>query len=117
MAMTFKELMSQDIEKVFVNTSEHGEKVNINGVDVDIVWDNETLNYRIQNDYQGLVVGDALFFISAKEWAKIPRVSNPPKTNEAILIAGCKATITLVSSNSGLYDITITYAGMGRVYG
>ena len=117
MAMTFREQMSRDIAKVFVNTSEHGEKVNINGVDADIVWDNETLNYRIQNDYQGLVLGDALFFISVEEWAKIPRVSNPPKTNEAILIAGCKATITLVSSNTGLYDITITYAGTGRVYG
>lgn len=117
MAMTFKERMFDDISKVFVNTSEFGEKVNINGVDVEIVWDNETLNYRIQNDYQGLVLGDALFFISAEEWAKIPRVSNPPKTNEAVLIAGCKATITLVSSNTALYDITITYAGTGRVYG
>lgn len=115
--MTFKDYMLSDIPNVFVNTSEHGEKVNINGVDVNIVWDNETLNYRIQNDYQGLVLGDALFFISADEWAKIPHVSKMPKTNEAILIAGCKATITLIASNSGLYDITINYAGAGRTYG
>ena len=60
--------------------------------------------------------GDALFFISADEWAKVPRVSHPPRTDEAILIDGRHATITVVQENAGLYDITISYAGTGRSY-
>ena len=46
----------------------------------------------------------------------MPRVSHPPRTDEAILIDGRHATITVVQENAGLYDITITYAGTGRDY-
>lgn len=113
---TFKDYLHSDIPNVFVDITEHGDVANINGVNVNVVWDGDTLNYRVRTDYQGLILGDALFFISADEWAKVPRVSHPPRTDEAILIDGRHATITMVQENAGVYDITITYAGTGRDY-
>ena len=85
---TFKEWMERDISAVFVDVEEHGDMATINGVEVPVVWDGDTLNYRIRANYQGLILGDALFYISAKEWEKVPRVSHPPRTDEAILIDG-----------------------------
>lgn len=112
--MTFKEQMTADLEKVFMNTAEHADIATINGAQVTVIWDSDTLNYRIRNDYNGLLIGDALFFISEAEWAKIPRVSNPPRAGEAISIDGRAVTISLISSNAGLYDITINFAGGKR---
>ena len=86
----------------------------INGVEVPVVWDGDTLNYRIRANYQGLVLGDALFYISAHDWEKVPRVSHPPRADEAIQINGRNATLTVVQEHAGLYDITIAYAGTGR---
>lgn len=114
MSKTFKEWMHQDISQVFIDVEEHGDLATINGVEVPVVWDGDTLNYRIRANYQGLILGDALFYISAKEWEKVPRVSHPPRTDEAILIDGRHATLTVVQENAGLYDITIAYAGTGR---
>lgn len=111
---TFKEWMERDISAVFVDVEEHGDMATINGVEVPVVWDGDTLNYRIRANYQGLVLGDALFYISAHDWEKVPRVSHPPRTDEAIQINGRNATLTVVQENAGLYDITIAYAGTGR---
>ena len=112
----FKDYLHSDIPNVFVDITEHGDVANINGVDVNVVWDGDELNYRIRADYQGLLVGDALFYISAESWEQVPEVRHPPRTDEAILIDGRHATITMVQENAGVYDITITYAGTGRDY-
>ena len=114
MSKTFKEWMHQDISQVFIDTEEHGDMATINGVQVPVVWDGDELNYRIRADYQGLILGDALFYISADSWELVPQVSHPPRTDEAILINGRHATITIAQENAGMYDITIAYAGTGR---
>ena len=111
---TFKDFMASDISKVFVNVEEHGDMATINGVGVPVVWDGDTLNYRIRSDYNGLILGDALFYVSAADWAQVPKVSHPPRTDETIMIDGRHATITVAQENAGLYDITIAYAGTGR---
>lgn len=116
MSKTFKEWMHQDISQVFIDVEEHGDLATINGVEAPVVWDNDELNYRIRNDYQGLLIGDALFYISAESWAQVPDMHHPPRADEAILIDGRHATITMVQENAGVYDITITYAGTGRDY-
>lgn len=116
MSKTFKEWMHQDISQVFIDVEEHGDLATINGAQVPVVWDGDELNYRIRTDYQGLLVGDALFYISAESWEQVPNVRHPPRADEAILIDGRHATITMVQENAGMYDITITYAGTGRDY-
>lgn len=107
----FKELLRADISQVFIDTEEHGELATINGVQVPVVFDADKLNYRIQQNYNNLIIGDELFFIEDTQWAKVPMVSHPPRTDEAIMINGKHATITMVQQNAGIYDITITYTG------
>lgn len=111
---TFKDYLRSDIPNVFVDITEHGDVANINGADVNVVWDGDTLNYRVRTDYQGLILGDALFYISAESWEQVPNVRHPPRADEAILIDGRHATITMVQENAGVYDITLTWAGTGR---
>ena len=101
---------------MFIDVEEHGDLATINGAQVPVVWDGDELNYRIRTDYQGLLVGDALFYISAESWEQVPNVRHPPRTDEAILIDVRHATITMVQENAVVYDITITYAGTGRDY-
>lgn len=110
----FKDYLHSDIPDVFVDINEHGDLATINGAQVPVVWDGDELNYRIRTDYQGLLVGDALFYISAESWEQVPNVRHPPRADEAILIDGRHATITMVQENAGVYDITLTWAGTGR---
>lgn len=111
--MNFKEYAHQDIAGTFVNQDEFASKVNINGVTVSVVEDKDQLLYRIKKDYEalGLIIGDILFFISEEEWAKIPRVSPAPTVHEAITYNGRPCTVTDVTPQEGIYEITLQKAG------
>lgn len=109
--MALKEYIQNDIENTFVNDSEFASPVNINGVSVNVVEDKDQLLYRIKKNYDGLVVGDILFFISREEYAKIPRVSAIPSVREAISYNGRPCTIVDVTSQEGIYEITLEKVG------
>lgn len=116
MSKTFKEWMHQDISQVFIDVEEHGDLATINGVEVPVVWDGDELNYRIRTDYQGLLVGDALFYISAESWEQVPNVRHPPRADEAILIDGRHATITRYRKTLGCTTSPSSMPGRGRDY-
>lgn len=109
--MTFKEHIQHDIGNTFVNDSEFAMAVKINGVSVKVVEDKDQLLYRIKKNYDGLVVGDVLFFITLEEYKKIPHVSEIPSVNDAINYNGRPCLITDVTSQEGLYEITLQKAG------
>lgn len=109
--MNFKEYIQHDIEQTFVNSSEFADTVKINGVSVNVVEDKDQLLYRIKKDYDGLIVGDILFYISADEYKKIPRVSEIPTVYEAINYGGRPCTIVEVSPQDGMYEIILKKAG------
>lgn len=109
--MNFKEYVQHDIGNTFVNSDEFAIEVVINGASVNVVEDKGQLLYRIKKNYDGLVVGDILFFISLEEWSKIPHVSATPKAHEAVSYNGRPCTIIEVSPQDGLYEITLQKAG------
>lgn len=109
--MNFKEYVQHDINKTFVNHNEFASNVNINGASVLVVEDKDQLLYRIKTNYNGLVVGDILFFISEEEYQKIPNVSPIPSANEAIRYNGKPCTIVEVTPQNGMYEITLLKAG------
>lgn len=109
--MNFKEHVANDISKTFINMDEFAVIKNINGVDVELVEDSDRLEYRIKENYNGLVIGDVLFYISESEYAKIPRVSRTPTSNQAISYNGKPATIIEVGELDGIYEIIIQHAG------
>ena len=107
----FKEYVKQDIGNTFINQTEFASEVNINGAIVSVVEDKDQLLYRIKKDYDGLIVGDILFYISLEEYAKIPRVSQTPTVNEAVSYNGRPCTITDVTAQDGVYEITLQKVG------
>ena len=109
--MKFKEYVLHDIDSTFVNLDEHAITVSINGESVKVVEDKDQLLYRIKKNYDGLVVGDILFFISLEEYKKIPLVSEIPSVHEAVNYNGSPCTIIEANDQDGGYEIILQKAG------
>lgn len=109
--MIFKEYIQHDIDKAFVNLDEFATNVNINGVSVRVVEDKDQLLYRIKKNYDGLVVGDILFYISKEEYKRIPHLSDVPSANEALTYNKRPCLIVDVSNQDGMYEIILQKAG------
>ena len=110
----FKEYIKNDINNVFKNEKEFSETVTINGVSVIVNIDNDRLSQKTFNDFDGVVIGDILFFIAPDEFKKIPNVRNTPRVNDAIMFDNKPCIVTNVVDNMGLYEITLQYSGGGR---
>lgn len=108
-----KEYIKKD-HKVFINQDEFSDTANINNVLVNVVVDNDRLTQKIVKEYDGLVVGDILFFITAEEYAKIPHMSRMPKADEALVFNNKPCIITSVTTNMGIYEVVLQYGGGGR---
>lgn len=109
--MKFKEYIKSDIGNTFINNNEFAEEKKINGATVLVIEDSDKLESRIKSDYNGLIIGDILFYISSDEYAKIPRVNDVPTTNMALNYDGIRATVTNVGKQSGIYEIILQTAG------
>ena len=109
-----KEYIARDCNNVFKNENEFSEAVTINGVSVIINLDNDRLSQKIFNDFDGVVIGDILFFITPGEFKKIPNVRNAPRVNDAIMFGNKPCIVTNVVDNMGMYEITLQYSGGGR---
>lgn len=109
--MNFKEYIQNDINNTFVNLDEFASTVSINGASVKVVEDKDQLLYRIKKNYDGLVIGDILFFISVEEYKKIPHLSEIPSVNEAVNYNGRACLITDVNPQDGVYEITLQKVG------
>ena len=107
----FKEYVKNDIDNIFINNDEFSEKVMINGVEVSVMEDSDKLEYKIKKDYDGLIIGDILFYISETDYAMIPKVENPPVTHMAINYRGNPCTVMNVNKQMGMYEIILQYAG------
>lgn len=110
----FKEYIKKDINNVFKNEKEFSETVTINGVSVIINIDNDRLSQKTFKDFDGVVIGDILFFIAPDEFKKIPNVRKAPKVNDAIMFDNKPCIVTNVVDNMGMYEVTLQYSGGGR---
>lgn len=109
----FKEYIDKD-HNTYMNIGEFGETVTVNSVSVNVVKDNDRLSQKIVKEYDGLVIGDILFFISEEEFKKIPLLRGVPKANDALMFEGKPCIITNVVQNMGIFEITLQYGGSGR---
>lgn len=109
--MNFKEYIKHDIKDTFINFNEFAELKNINGVRVLVVEDSDKLEYRIKKDYDGLIIGDVLFYISEAEYSKIPRVMRKPTTQMALNYDCKPSTVVNVGEQSGIYEIILRTVG------
>lgn len=110
----FKEYIAKDIENIFVNEKELSEVATINGVSVIVNIDNDKLSQKAFTDFDGVVIGDILFYISVKEFKKIPLMKKEPKADDALMFNGKPCIIINVTETVGMYQIALQYSGGGR---
>lgn len=72
----FKDLLQQDIDNVFMNPDELGEPHMIGDKQFAVVVDYELLKQRTKKEYDGMYVGDILFFVSAKKYGTAPKIDS-----------------------------------------
>lgn len=109
--MNFKEYVENDLKTTFINNNEFASYKDINGKSVLVVEDYDKLEERTKTDYEGLVLGDILFYISFEEYKKIPSVLERPAVSMALRYDGLASTVMQVGEVNGMYEIILRTAG------
>jgi hypothetical protein len=68
----FKDQIAQDLA-TFFSANEFDETHTIEGRELSVVVDNDRLSQRTQREYEGIYVGDLLFYVSAADYGTRPR--------------------------------------------
>lgn len=100
--MTFKELMRQDVKKVFLNPEEFGEEHIVNGKRMLIMIDDNELTERekrIQSHMDGMYKKQTLVYVNAMDFGPLPGVGKP------ITIDGATFIVTDSLNEGGVYSL------------
>ena len=105
--MDFKEILQDDINNAFLDSSEFAEVHNVNGQEVNIVTDGtETGIYGIsQKIDDGLYKGDKVIYISTED------TKRPPPGNMLVL-DNIRYTIVSTTEQCGMYMVVIRKIGV-----
>lgn len=103
--MNFKEMLKSDLSNTFINVNEFGEMHNIDGRLLSVVVDNDHLMKRSKVEYEGVIVGDILYFINASLYGK------PPKVGEVQRFDNIICEVFDIRISSGVYEIILKKNG------
>lgn len=96
----FRDQMALD-QAVFFNLDEFAETHTIEGRGVSLVVDNDRLSQRTQKEYEGIYVGDLLFFVSAADYGTRPR------PGETVRFDGEPYEVFDAREDNGVYEIIL----------
>lgn len=108
--MTFKELVSSDIENVFLNVDEFSEVHLVNGKSMPVMIDNNELIERKKKEKEnmdGIYVGQKLIYVAASNFGTLP------KQGTVLVLDNQTYRVEEAVSEDGIYSITIG-ANKGR---
>ena len=100
--MTFKELMRQDVKKVFLNPEEFGEEHIVNGKRMLIMIDDNELTERekrMKSNMDGIYKKQTLIYVSALDYGPLPGIGKPVK------IDGVTFIVTDSINEGGVYSL------------
>lgn len=97
----FRDYVQQDLESFFFNPDEFGEIHVVDGRQLTVIVDNDRLTQRSQQEYDGIYVGDLLYFVRAEEYGP------PPKPDSVQLFDGKAYTVFDVREDTGMYEIIL----------
>jgi hypothetical protein len=106
--MSFKDIISNDISKVFMNTEEYADKARINGKMIAVVVDNEHLTHTGSQQELDGSDGDIFYFVSKADW--LEKFGKLPKAYEAQEFNKLPCTVVKVGDTNGVLDITLAYS-------
>lgn len=101
--MDFKEQIKKDLD-TFFDFDEFAEEHIVNKRKLDIIIDNETLKERTKTEYEGIFVGDILYFVKAQDYGL------PPKAEELHFLDGRQYKVFDVNIQNGVYEIILQSA-------
>lgn len=99
--MNFKEQINQDLNNVFFNSNEFAEQHTINGIQVEVIVDNDRLKERSKKEYDGLYIGELLFFIQVEK-APIKLKQDMP-----LVFDGKQTYIFSLREDMGMYEVIL----------
>lgn len=97
-------LSKQVIEDLVIFFEDFSEEMFINGNFIDIVMDQDRLKERSKKEFDGIYVGDLLYFAKVKEFIREPKIGDMQIINKK------KYTIFDVRKDLGLYEIILKVA-------
>ena len=97
---SFKDYLASDLDIIF-NPDEFGELHDVDGRQLLVVLDNDRLSHRTQKEYEGIYVGDLLFFVSAANYG------TRPKPGEIVRFDGEPYEVFDAKEDSGVYEIIL----------
>jgi len=95
-----KDKFISDLEFLF-NTEEHATEHTINGKSMNIIEDNDQLVKRSKLEYEGVIVGDLLYY------AKVSDFSKRPRPDEIQNFDGDPYTVFDCREVDGIYEIIL----------
>ncbi|EFU77744.1 hypothetical protein [Lachnoanaerobaculum saburreum] len=101
---SFKEILNQDIENVFLNTLEFADIHNVDGKDMPVqVDDNEVIERekKAKSNMDGVYVKQKLIYVKAKDFGSLPAIGRQ------IMLDGKRYLITDSTDEYGIYTITL----------
>lgn len=104
MIKTFKDVLRQDVKRVFLNIDEFGEMHDINGQEILVVIDENELierEKRIKRDEGELHKKQLLFYVAAEDFGVLP---SPGKT---LRFDRKQYLITDADDEGGIYSISL----------
>lgn len=76
--MNFKDFANQDLQ-TFINADEFAATHTIDGRSLSVIVDNDRLMERSKKEFNGIVVGELLYFVSASDYGPSPKVDSIQK--------------------------------------
>lgn len=101
---SFKEIINQDIDNIFINTAEFSDIHNVDGKDMPIqIDDNEVIERekKAKSNMDGVYVKQKLIYMKAKDFGPLPAIGRQ------IMLDGKRYLVVDSADEYGLYTITL----------
>ena len=105
---TFKEQIAKDIDNVFMNFDEFGEKHVVNGKEMLVIVDNNELidrerSYQYKNTSyaEGVYIKQMLIYVRASEFGKLPAIGR------IIIFDGKNYIVSSAINEDGIYSLSL----------
>jgi len=98
---TFKEQIAQDLA-IFFNQNELAEPHQIDGRTLNVIVDEDQLKERSQKEYDGISVGEILYFVKAEDYGERPEEGTPQ------IFDGRQMYVFNCRDNDGMFEIILS---------
>jgi len=95
-----KDVFAADLG-VFFNINELAEVHNVGGRELPVIVDNDKLAQRTQKDYEGIYIGDLLFYVS------VSAMGEKPKPGKLLLFDSVPYEVFSATEDTGMYEIIL----------